>query len=108
MINFKGSHMQFLILGYDGTDEEALTRRMAAREEHLALGETMRQEGKLLFATAILNDEEKMIGSMLVVNFNSRSELDSWFQREPYVTGRVWERTEIRRCKVGPSFLKAN
>ena len=29
--------MQFLILGYDGKDENALNRRMAVREAHLEL-----------------------------------------------------------------------
>ena len=25
---------------------------------------------------------------------------------EPYVTGKVWERVEVRPCRVGPSFAR--
>ena len=28
------------------------------------------------------------------------------FRVEPYVTGKVWEKIEIKPCKVGPMFLK--
>ena len=98
--------MQYLILGHDGTDAEAKNRRTAARPAHIALGDKLVSEGKLLFGTAILDDEGSMIGSMLVGEFENRSELDQWLEIEPYVTGKVWERIEVRPCRVGPSFLK--
>ena len=40
--------MPFLILGYDGDDDQALSRRMAARPDHIKLGDKMRDEGKVL------------------------------------------------------------
>lgn len=96
--------MQFLIVAYDGKDSDALNRRMAARPAHVALGNVLRDEGKLLFATAILDDSDKMIGSMLVAEFEDRVGLDKWLEHEPYVTGNVWEKIEIQPCRVGPSF----
>ena len=39
--------MQFLVCGYDGDDAGALDRRLAAREEHLALGDRMAAEGTI-------------------------------------------------------------
>jgi uncharacterized protein len=96
--------MQFLILGYDGTDEHALDRRLAARTAHTALGDKMRDAGKMLYGAAILDDEGKMIGSVLICDFKDRSELDKWLNEEPYVTGKVWEQIEVRPCRVGPSF----
>lgn len=96
--------MQFLVIAYDGTDEKALDRRLAVREAHIALGDQMRDEGKMLYGAAILNDAEKMIGSVLVCDFASRAELDQWLKVEPYVTGQVWQTIEIKPCKVGPSF----
>ena len=68
--------MQFLIVAYDEEDAEALERRMRVRERHLAMGDKMVRAGEVLFAAAILNDEQKMIGSMQVVNFPSRGALD--------------------------------
>lgn len=98
--------MQFLVLGYDGTDEQALARRMAAREAHLALGDKMRDAGKMLYGAAILDDDGKMIGSVIICNVDSRAELDQWLEIEPYMTGGVWKKVDVQICKVGPSFAK--
>ncbi len=98
--------MQYLLIAYDGKDEEALSRRMAARPAHIALGDKLRDQGTLLFGTAILDQEGKMIGSMFVGEFADRSEVDEWLKIEPYITGKVWEQVEIQPCRVGPSFEK--
>lgn len=96
--------MQFLSIAFDGTDEGAAGRRLAAREAHIKLGGEMVAAGRMLFGSAILDDERRMIGSMLVLDFPSRAELDDWFAVEPYVTGQVWERVDVRPCAMGPSF----
>lgn len=96
--------MQFLVIGTDGTDADALNRRLAVRESHIALGDKLRDAGKLLYAVALLDDEEKMVGSVLIYDMASRNELDEQLRTEPYVTGKVWQNVEVRRCKVGPSF----
>ena len=96
--------MQFLVLGYDGTDEEALNRRLAVREAHIKLGDELRDSGNLLYGVAMLSDEGMMKGSMLVADFPNRAALDAWLAEEPYVTGKVWEKVEVIPCKVGPSF----
>ena len=98
--------MQFLVTAFDGTDSEALNRRLACRAAHIELGNKYRDRGNHLYAAAILNDSEQMIGSSMVVEFSNRAELDSWLTEEPYVTGKVWEKIDIKLCKVGPSFLK--
>ena len=100
--------MQFLVLGHDGADAKALERRLAARDSHLALGDTLREAGRLLYAAAILDEKEKMVGSVLICEFNSRQDLDDWLKIEPYVIGKVWEKIEIRPCKVGSSFYKVH
>ena len=97
--------MQFAVIGLDGTDESALSRRMAAREAHLELGKTMHEQKQLLYACALLDDSEKMMGSIMVVDFNTREDLDNWLKIEPYMVGKVWEKLEIRHCKVGPTFI---
>lgn len=99
--------MQFLVLGYDGDDEQALERRLAVREAHVALGDKMRAEGKMLCGAAILDDSGKMVGSVLICDFEDRAELDKWLEIEPYVKGDVWRKIEVKSCKVGPSFVSA-
>ncbi|ABR50342.1 YCII-related [Alkaliphilus metalliredigens QYMF] len=98
--------MQFLVTGYDGTDEGALKRRLAVRAEHMELAASMKKEGKYLYAVAILDATEKMVGSVLVVDFPTREDLDEWLKIEPYVTGEVWKIIEIKACKVPPFFME--
>jgi uncharacterized protein len=97
--------MQFIVLGYDGDDEQALERRMASRQAHLGLFRETVEKGTFLFGSAILNDEGKMIGSLIVCDFPSRQALEEeWLKTEPYVVGDVWRRIEIHPAMV-PPFL---
>ncbi len=99
--------MQFIVTGHDGTDENALDRRMAARENHLAMAEKMHKTGQWLYAAAMLNDEGAMCGSMIVCEFDSRQALESeWLDKEPYVLGKVWETIDIVQAKVAPFWEK--
>jgi uncharacterized protein YciI len=99
--------MQFLVLAYDGRDEKVLERRMAGRVAHLTGLERMKALGKALYGAAILNDQEKMIGSVMVCNFASRDELDAWLKVEPYVTAKVWEKIEVMPVRVPPLFMQS-
>jgi uncharacterized protein YciI len=94
--------MQFLVVAYDGTDAGALERRLKVREAHLESAQEMYDTGKWLYAAAILNDDGKMIGSMIVCEFPSRDELDQWLKEEPYVVGNVWQKIEVNRAQVAP------
>ncbi|MCT8977468.1 YciI family protein [Clostridium sp. CX1] len=98
--------MQFFITAYDATDNGALDRRLAARDEHLKLTDKLFREGKHLYAAAILDDNEKMIGSVIISEFASRTELDEYLKIEPYVKQNVWEKIDIKTCKVGPMFME--
>jgi uncharacterized protein YciI len=99
--------MQFLITAFDGTDSEALDRRMAARPAHLEYAGKAREAGKFIIGGAILDDDGKMIGSMLVVDFPSKEAIEKeWFAEEPYVTGNVWQKIDIRPYRVAEVFVK--
>ncbi len=93
--------MQFIVIAYDGTDDQALERRMAVREKHLKYAQEMFDAGKWLYATAILDDNDKMIGSMIMCNYPSREELqEQWLNNEVYVTSGVWKTMSVHRAKV--------
>ncbi len=98
--------MQFLVIGYDGTDDQAAERRLAVREAHLAGVTKMKEEGKAVFGVAILNAREQMIGSVLVVDFPTRADVDAWLKTEPYVVGDVWRKIEVVPARVPPMFAK--
>ncbi|BAQ08877.1 hypothetical protein OXB_0405 [Bacillus sp. OxB-1] len=97
--------MQFIVMAYDGTDDEALSRRLQAREQHLQSVTQRAEAGEHLYGAALLDDDGKMIGSMMVVEYPSREELDRWLKAEPYVLGDVWRKIEIKPCQVPPIFL---
>lgn len=97
--------MQFLVLGYDGTDAEAPARRQAARPAHFDLSRKMQAAGQGLTGAAILNEAGEMIGSMMVMDLPDRAALDAWLAEEPYVTQNVWQRIEVLPCRVAPHFL---
>lgn len=94
--------MQFIVIAYDGTDEGALERRLAVREAHLESAKKMFEAGKWLYAAGILDDDGKMIGSMIVCDFPSRDELEEWLKVEPYVVGEVWKEINVNRAQVAP------
>lgn len=97
--------MQFLVIGRDDTDDEALMRRNDARAAHLELSARMMREGNSLFGAAILDDAGTMAGSAMVVEFESRKDVDAWLKVEPYVTGGVWKTYSVEETKVAPHFL---
>jgi uncharacterized protein YciI len=97
--------MQFLVLAYDYSDKDALNRRLAVRDAHLAGAAEMKERGELLYAAAMLTKQETMCGSMMVMCNLSREEIDQWLEKEPYMTGRVWERVEIIPCRVPDKFM---
>ncbi len=98
--------MQFIVIARDHKDPQALERRLKVRPEHIALGDKMRKAGTALTGVVLLNEAQQMNGSVYIVDFNSREDLDTWLQEEPYIKNNVWDNIEIIPCKVGPSFIK--
>lgn len=97
--------MQWVIIAKDFA-EGGSERRKKVRQDHVALGDSMRAAGKHLYGVATLSEEGEMNGSVMIVDFENREELETWLAQEPYMTGRVWESVDVIPCKVGPSFFK--
>ena len=88
--------MQFIIKAYDGAG--MLGKRMEVRPRHL---EGMaRLGGHLICAGGLLDEDGKMKGSALIMDFADRSELDAYLAGEPYVQEHVWEKIEVERINV--------
>ncbi len=87
--------MQFLLTAYDATDSEALNRRMDSRSEHLEKIGVLKKRGEFLFGGAILNDEGRMIGSMIVYEAPDRKSLDEKLKDEPYIFRGIWKTISI-------------
>ena len=87
---------QFVVRAYDG--KGMLEKRLEVRPRHLEGMERIRQH--VVCAGGLLDDEEKMKGSMLVMEFESRQELDEYLANEPYVLEHVWEKIEVEPINV--------
>ena len=75
-----------------------LERRLAVRPRHL---EGMAKLGAhVICAGGLLDEEGKMKGSALILDFPSRAELDAYLAEEPYVQEHVWDRIEVDRMNV--------
>ena len=81
---------QFVVRAYDG--KGMLEKRLEVRPRHLEGMERIRQH--VVCAGGLLDDEGKMKGSMLVMEFESRQELDEYLANQPYVLEHVWEKVE--------------
>ena len=98
--------MQFLVKAYDGPN--MLDKRMEVRPKHL---EGMQKLGKqIIVAGGLLDDEGKMKGSALVMEFPDRATLDNYLAHEPYVVAGVWQKIEVEVMNVvlleGEKFQK--
>ena len=88
--------MQFLVKAYDGPN--MLAKRMEVRPRHL---EGMKALGKKIIAAGGLLDEEgKMKGSALILEFPDRAALDEYLAGEPYVVEGVWQKIVVEPMKV--------
>ncbi|MDA1079179.1 MAG: YciI family protein [bacterium] len=92
--------MQFVVIGLDGVDTDAPSRRQAVRQDHIKMGEKLLISGNLWYGAALLHDDGTMKGSVYVVDFSSETELQNWLDREPYVVGDVWREITIHKSNT--------
>lgn len=91
---------QYLIYAWDGEDEQALERRMSARPEHLTGGKQLKANGNFILGGAMLNAEGQMIGSTMILQFETEEEFEHWKNKEPYILSGVWKKIEIHPFRV--------
>ena len=99
-------NLEFVVTAHDHRDEGALDRRLAARPQHLEVVGELVKNGHMYCAAALLDDAQRMVGSVFICEFPSREDVDAWIRDDPYTKGNVWERVEVRACAVGPFFKR--
>ena len=88
--------MQFIITAHDGAN--MLEKRMAVRPRHLE--NLSHINGKVICAGGLLDEAGKMKGSVMVMDFDSRDELDRYLKSEPYIVEQVWEKVDVNPINV--------
>ena len=82
-----------------------LERRLAARPDHLERLNALLQEGRLLLAgphPAIDSSdpgEAGFSGSLVVAEFPSLNDAQSWADADPYITAGVYSQVTVEPCK---------
>lgn len=95
--------MWYAIEGFDGVD--VLSRRLAARADHLARLTALRDEGRLLLAgpCPAIDAEDPgpagFSGSIVIAEFGSLEDARAWADADPYVAAGVYARVDVRRFK---------
>lgn len=95
--------MLYTIIGQDVPD--SLTKRMAARPAHVARLQALQEEGRLTlagpFPAVDANDPGAagFSGSLIVAEFASLQEAESWAQADPFVTGGVYAQVTVKPFK---------
>ena len=88
--------MQFVVNAHDG--KNMLEKRMEVRPRHL---ENMtRNKEHVVCAGGILDEAGKPIGFVLVLDFESRDQLDAYLAGEPYIIEKVWEDVKVEPLNV--------
>jgi uncharacterized protein YciI len=86
--------------------ENSLTKRTAARAQHLARLEQLKSEARLLIAgphPAIDCEnpgEAGFTGSLIVAEFNSLKGAQEWADNDPYVAGGVYAQVIVKPYKL--------
>lgn len=91
---------QYLVLGRDGKDEQALERRMGQRPQHFEGARKLKSQNNFIVGGAMLDDNDKMIGSAMIVQFETTDDLNEWLAEEPYINGKVWDSYEVIPFRV--------
>ena len=89
--------MPFFIYAED--KEGALDVRKANRDAHIAYIKENYND-KILAAGPILSDDgESMIGSVILIDLNDRTQVDDFCKNDPYAKAGLFARTTIRPFK---------
>ncbi|WP_346795604.1 YciI family protein [Halomonas sp. Bachu 37] len=83
----------------------SLERRLAARPDHLARVETLRDEGRLVLAgphpaiDAENPGEAGFTGSLVVAEFESLEDAQAWADADPYIIAGVYDKVSVKPFK---------
>ena len=88
--------MQFVLIAHDGKD--MLEKRMEVRPRHLE--NLAKVNGKVICAGGILDEDGRMTGSVMIMDFASRGQMDEYLKSEPYLTEKVWEQVSVEPMNV--------
>ena len=85
--------------------EDSLTKRLAARPEHLARLQALKDQGRLIIAgpyPAIDSSDpgpSGYTGSLIIAEFASLNEAQEWAAQDPYIDAKVYRKVTVKPFK---------
>ncbi|KAJ3389502.1 hypothetical protein HDU92_000999 [Lobulomyces angularis] len=90
--------IQYCLIAYDGTDKNALNRRLKVREEHLARAKLFAESKNVIMGGALLNS---MIGSIMILDFPTFEKAVEFVESDAYVKNKVWVKWTLTPFNMG-------
>jgi uncharacterized protein YciI len=75
---------------------EALQTRLENREAHLAY---IAETGVVEMAGPLLDEADKMIGSLIIIEVETRADAEAWATNDPYAKAGLFAKTRIEAWK---------
>ncbi len=75
---------------------EALQTRLDNREAHLAY---IAETGVVEMAGPLLDEADKMIGSLIIIEVETRADAEAWATNDPYAKAGLFAKTRIEAWK---------
>ena len=96
---------QYVIHAFDATDSDALNHRMAVRPSHFENMSIFKAAGNFILGGAMLDEKGQMIGSTVVMQFESDAAFQAYLDSEPYIQNKVWVNIKIYPFKTATVLL---
>ena len=90
--------MAWLVLAFDGADDDAPARRMAARDAHVAFITQEAKAGRLLLGLPLHDEASRSRGSLMVL----ADDPAAYLATEPFARHGVWQRIETHPFRIAP------
>ncbi|WP_240048222.1 YciI family protein [Crenalkalicoccus roseus] len=94
--------MGYAVLAFDGEDEAAPARRMAARERHLEVITGWAADGRLALGVPLFGEGGRILGSLMVLEVPDRAGVEAYLAAEPFNDGSVWRRVTVHPFRIAP------
>ena len=83
--------MHFIITAFD--KDNSLDLRMATRDAHLAYA---KEKDRTVIAGALLTDEGKPKGSMIIIEATDQAEAEAYAGNDPYAKAGLFDKVTVR------------
>jgi uncharacterized protein YciI len=94
--------MGYAVLAFDGEDEGAPARRMAARDRHLEVLTIWAGDGRLAFGTPLMAPDGRAMGSLMILEVPDEAGLREYLAAEPFNQAGVWQRVTTFPFRIAP------